>query len=47
MTMLCIVDVAEDVLGGMIAENSIGNGMDDCAHLVPRILLCLCRHCKQ
>ena len=32
MTTLCIVDVAEDVLYGMIAENSIGNGMDSCAH---------------
>ena len=48
MTMLCIVvDVAEDVLCGMITENSIGDGMDDFAHLIPQILLHLCHHCKQ
>ena len=47
MTTLFIVDVAEDVLCGMIAENSIGDGMDNCAQLVPWILLPLCWHCKQ
>ena len=41
---LGIVNVAIDVLHGMVAQNSVRDGVDDLAHLVPRVDL---RHCKQ
>ena len=41
---LGIVYVAVDVLRGMVARNSVRDGVDDRAHLVPRVDL---RHRKQ
>ncbi len=38
--MLGIVDVAEDVLRGMVTQNSFFDSVDDCAHLVPPVNLC-------
>ena len=35
--LLGIVYVAVDVLRGMVAQNSVREGMDDRAHLVPRV----------
>ena len=37
--MLGIVYVAEDVLHCMVALKSINDGVDDCAHLDPQVLL--------
>jgi hypothetical protein len=36
---LGIVYVAVDVLRGMVTRNSVRDGVDDCAHLVPRVNL--------
>ena len=36
---LGIVYVAVDVLRGMVAQNSVGDGVDDRAHLIPRVNL--------
>ena len=41
---LGIVYIAVDVLRGMVAQNSVRDGVDDRAHLVPRVDL---RHRKQ
>jgi hypothetical protein len=38
--MLGIVDIAEDVLRGMVAKSSVRDGVDDRAHLVPQVFLC-------
>ena len=38
--VLGIVDIAKDVLRGMVAKSSVRDGVDDRAHLVPRVLLC-------
>jgi hypothetical protein len=38
--MLGIVHVTEDVLRSMVAQNSIRNSVDNCAHLIPPVNLC-------
>jgi hypothetical protein len=43
--MLGIVDIAEDVIRGMVAKSSVCDGVDDHAHLVPQVFLC--RHRSQ
>jgi len=43
--VLGIVDIAEDVLRGMVAKSSVRDGVDDRAHLVPQVFLC--RHRSQ
>ena len=43
--MLGIVHITKDVLCSKVAQNSIRDSVDICAHLVPPINLCW--HCKQ
>jgi hypothetical protein len=43
--ILAVVDIAVDVPCGMVAQNSVCDGVDDGTCLIPWVLLC--RHCKQ
>ena len=37
--ILGIVDIPENILCGVVAKSSVCDGVDDCAHLVPWVLL--------
>ena len=45
--VLGIVHIPEDVLRGMVAQSSVGDSVDNFTHLVPWVLLRICRHDKQ
>ena len=38
--VLGIVDIAKDVLCGMVAKSSVRDSVDDRTHLVPQVFLC-------